>query len=191
MHVDASAFANNPNRFVVPEFAHLSRFLRLHNSTELVLWKHGLRSHAVQEWKKTVGYRLEKVPNIRGFARSVGHRFGCAAVSKVPLFELGVFVRKNNNTPVLNHMFVNTFRTLIAYGLKRDQNVLPFAMMHYLNMTKGSWVLQCPKEAKLPSRERGMMGGCGAPVFPSVSYKSPGAANTSHHDGCVHLGLKP
>ena len=134
---------------------------------------------------------MEKVPNIRGFARSVGHRFGCAAVSKVPLFELGVFVRKNNNTPVLNHMFVNTFRTLIAYGLKRDQNVLPFAMMHYLNMTKGSWVLQCPKEAKLPSRERGMMGGCGAPVFPSVSYKSPGAANTSHHDGCVHLGLKP
>ena len=132
---------------------------------------------------------MEKVPNIRGFARSVGRRFGCAAVSKVPLFELGVFVRKNNNTPVLNHMFVNTFRTLIAYGLKRDQNVLPFAMMYYLNMTKGNWVLQCPKEAKLPNHERGMMGGCGAPVFPSVSTRSPGAAHTSHHDGCGLFGL--
>ena len=117
----------------------------------------------------------------------MGRRFGCAAVSKVPLFELGVFVRKNNNTPVLNHMFVNTFRTLIAYGLKRDQNVLPFAMMYYLNMTKKNWILQCPKEAKLPNHERGMMGGCGAPVFPSVSTRS---SNASHH-GCGHLGLTP
>ena len=187
LHVDFSTFSHNPNRFVVPEFAHLSRFLRLHKSTELVLWKHGQRSYAFQEWKMTVGYRLEKVPNIRGFARSVGHRFGCAAVSKVPLFELGVFVRKNNDSPILNHMFVNTFRTLIAYGLKRDQNVLPFAMMYHLNMTKGNWVLQCPKEAKLPNHQRGMMGGCGAPVFPSVSTRS---SNASHH-GCGHLGLTP
>ena len=62
----------------------------------------------------------------------MGHRFGCAAVSKVPLFELGVFVRKNNNAPVLDHMFVNTFRTLIAYGLKRDQNVFSFATGEWL-----------------------------------------------------------
>ena len=89
---------------------------------------------------------MEKVPNIRGFARSVGHRFGCAAVSKVPLFELGVFVRKNNNAPVLDHMFVNTFRTLIAYGLKRDQNVFSFAVMHHLNMTKGNWSCNVPKK---------------------------------------------
>ena len=185
MHVDASAFARNLNGYVVPEFAHLSRFLRLHNSTELVLWKHGQRSRAVQEWKATVGYRLEKVPNIRGFARSVGHRFGCAAVSKVPLFELGVFVRKNNDSPILNHMFVNTFRTLIAYGLKRDQNVFSFAVMHHLNLTKGNWVLLCPKEARLPNHERGMLGRCGAPVFPSVGTTS---SNASHH-GCGHFGL--
>ena len=69
-------------------------------------------------------------------------------------------------------------------------HVTPFAMMYYLNMTKGSWVLQCPKEAKLPSRERGMrgmMGGCGAPMFPSISNRS---SNTSHH-GSGHLGLTP
>ena len=185
MHVDFSSFAHNPNGYIVPEFAHLSRFLRLHNSTELVLWKHGQRSYVFQEWKMTVWLRMEKVPNIRGFARSVGHRFGCAAVSKVPLFELGVFVRKNNNAPVLDHMFVNTFRTLIAYGLKRDQNVFSFAVMHHLNMTKGNWVLQCPKEARLPSHERGMLGRCGAPVFPSVGTTS---SNASHH-GCGHFGL--
>ena len=40
------------------------------------------------------------------------------------------------HAPVLNHMFVNTFRTLIAYGLKRDQNVFSFAVMHHLNLTK-------------------------------------------------------
>ena len=130
---------------------------------------------------------MEKVPNICGFARSVGHRFGCAAVSKVPLFELGAFVRKNNNAPVLDHMFVNTFRTLIAYGLKRDQNVFSFAVMHHLNMTKGNWVLQCPKEARLPNHERGMLGRCGAPVFPSVgtTFKLPSKAREP--DSCGYV----
>ena len=188
LHVDASAFAHNPNRYVTPEFAHLSRFLRLHKSTELVLWKHGQRSYAFQEWKTTVAFRLEKVSNIRGLVRAFRRRFGCAAISKVPLFELGVFVRKNNDAPILNHTFVNTFRTLIAYGLKRDQNVFPLALLENPDMTKGSRVLQCPQEAKLPSHERGMMTGCDAPVFPSViNNRSP---NASHH-GCGHLGLTP
>ena len=78
-----------------------------------------------------------------------------------------------------------TFRTLIAYGLKRDQNVFSFAVMHHLNLTKGNWVLLCPKEARLPNHERGMLGRCGAPVFPSVSTRS---SNASHH-GCAHFGL--
>ena len=76
-------------------------------------------------------------------------------------------------------------QVLIAYGLKRDQNVFSFAVMHHLNMTKGNWVLQCPKEARLPSHERGMLGRCGAPVFPSVGTTS---SNASHH-GCGHFGL--
>lgn len=84
---------------------------------------------------------MEKVSNIRGFARALSRRFGCAAISKVLLFELGVFVRKNDDAQILNHAFVNTFRTLIAYGLKRDQNVFPLALLDHLDMTKGSRVL--------------------------------------------------
>ena len=45
----------------------------------------------------------------------------------------------------LDRAFENTFRALVAYGLRRDQNVLPFAMLDQLRQfqARGS-VLQCP-----------------------------------------------
>ena len=79
LHVDSSAFtARNHNYYIVPKLLQLSKFLLHHRAAELIFWKHPARTYAIEEWVRTTHrFRLERIQNIRGFARAMTYRFGC------------------------------------------------------------------------------------------------------------------
>ena len=168
LHVDSSAFtARNHNNYIVPELLQLSKFLLHHRAAELIFWKHPARTYAIEEWVRTTHrFRLERIPNIRGFARAMTYRFGCTAVSTVPLFEMGLFVRKVCVHCKSYLAFIDTFRALLAYGLRRDQNVVPLAVLGRHDTTVRDRVFCCPKDSRLPVPEQGQMMNCIVPPIP-------------------------
>ena len=147
LHVDSSAFtARNHNNYIVPKSLQLSKFLLRHRAAELIFWKHPARTYAIEEWVRTTHrFRLERIPNIRGFARAMTYRFGCTAVSTVPLFEMGLFVRKVC-VHCKSYLALDTFRALLAYGPRRDQNVVPLAVLGRHDDCQGPRVC-CPKDS--------------------------------------------
>ena len=168
LHVDSSAFtARNHNNYIVPKLLQLSKFLLRHRDAELIFWKHPARTYAIEEWVRTTHrFRLERIPNIRGFARAMTYRFGCTAVSTVPLFEMGLFVRKVCVHCKSYLAFIDTFRALLAYGLRRDQNVVPLAVLGRHDTTFRDSVFCCPKDSRLPVPEQGQMMNCIVPPIP-------------------------
>ena len=77
-------------------------------------------------------------------------------VDVTPLFLMGLFVRKVHNVPKLDMIFADTVRTLISFGLKRDQNVFPLALWNMYGNMASIKVLKCGKNittaACLPAR---------------------------------------
>ena len=165
LHIDFSFIATrNKYFYFLPRFADVEALIRTKPEVELIALRHRERALVRREWQVTTKKKMEFQHLICQFGQAMRAKFGSEAstgvnrflflnnlwltqvVDVTPLFLMGLFVRKVHNVPKLDVIFADTVRTLVSFGLKRDQNVFPLALWNrYGNMTSIK-VLMCGRD---------------------------------------------
>ena len=137
-HLDASVFKNfhpsgNQSRsyYTVHTRYGLKAFLARRSGVGLVLTHHDVRRFATQEWAKTINRRLDNKSHIDSFKCAMTRLFGKHGVDGSPNFSMGMWIRSPHDARV-NEAFVETWRALKFFGIKRDQNIFGFALWNAL-----------------------------------------------------------
>ena len=115
--------------------------VRAHPAVDFFVVPHWDREHAVGEWGAT--FQREGKHNLCAFDRALVEMFGSQrAVDAAPLYFLGTFVRRVDSE-ALGAAFRAAFDAMVNFGLRRDQNVLPFALWSGYGRATSERVLVC------------------------------------------------
>lgn len=131
VHADSSTFAQNHNFYAIPNITFLRKVISK-SSAQLFLCAHPRRSRVVDEFHVTVKVlKKENATNLAHWRSSVLEELAYP-IEIVPVFSMGIFVRKvGNYTHEVSDAFENVFKSMVKYGLRRDQNVLPFEVIRH------------------------------------------------------------
>jgi len=135
IHADCSTFGANHNYYRIPQPNELSSLITRYPLVSLFWSSHPLRSSAVQEIIATVEENLEPPGSAaRWLAQLRKDPFFYGILDDIPVFQTGLFVRKNRGQSALEltDAFKELFWTMHQHGLRRDQNVLPFILFKHL-----------------------------------------------------------
>ena len=165
LHIDFSFIATrNKYFYFLPRFADVEALIRTKPEVELIALRHRERALVRREWQVTTKKKMEFQHLICQFGQAMRAKFGSEAstgvnrflflnnlwltqvVDVTPLFLMGLFVRKVHNVPKLDVIFADTVRTLVSFGLKRDQNVFPLALWNRYGKMTSIKVLMCGRD---------------------------------------------
>mmetsp|Transcript_27768 Transcript_27768/g.86191 ORF Transcript_27768/g.86191 Transcript_27768/m.86191 type:complete len:412 (+) Transcript_27768:237-1472(+) len=154
-HMDLSVFTRRASgegwgrswEYRLHAFARVEALARANPNVELFATKHYARRNVVDEWRHTASHGraatrpedavlgdanvLEDAPPLCAYEAAMRKQFGDDAVARAPLLAMGEYVRKVG-APAIDAAFADTWTALLAYALRRDQNVFPFSLWNRL-----------------------------------------------------------
>lgn len=153
-HLDASVFKRvDPSRimsrceYTVHMKDGLKAFLARRSGVGLVLTRHLTRNFAAEEWATTISLGKDNQSHIGRFKCAMTRFFGKHGVDEAPNFGMGQWIRSPHDARA-NKAFVETWRALKMFGIKRDQNVFGFALWYALGSDCATRVAVCSSNYK-------------------------------------------
>jgi hypothetical protein len=138
VHTDASMFGpQNDNRYVLPNPSALKGLVAAHPGVALFTCAHPMRDRIVDEVAFTELKGVEVPAGTAAWLAELRAPSNHGGVEELPLIATGLFVRKvgsdsSSDDADLDLALRNVFSTMVKYGLRRDQNVVPYMLHKFL-----------------------------------------------------------